>query len=251
MPFLDHLEELRWRILWSLIAIVVFTMIGFVVVTRFNIIGLLMGPIEPHLGRERLIYLAITDPFFITFKLALAMGFVAASPIVLYQIWAFFAPALTTKERRAIVPSLYLGLVLFAAGVALAYLVALPWTIQFMLGFQTQSLEPNITAGFYFGFVIKLLLAFGVMFEMPVVVLVLSAMGLVTSKFLRSKWRYAFAAMVVVSALITPGDAITATVILLGPMLLLYELSIGLAKLVERGRAREARTESVPEPEPS
>ncbi|MGH7505565.1 MAG: twin-arginine translocase subunit TatC [Longimicrobiales bacterium] len=255
MPFLDHLEELRWRILWSLLAVILCTAVAFVVVMKLDVIGVLMRPIIPYLDSEKLIYLGVTDPFFITFKLALAMGMVAASPIVFYQIWSFLSPALMPGERRAIVPSLYLGVLLFAGGVALAYFVALPWTIRFMLGFQTASLEPNITAGFYFAFVTKLLLAFGVIFELPVVVLILSALGIVTSGFLRSKRRYAFAGMAVLSAMITPGDAITATVVMMGPLLLLYELSIALARLVERGRARaaaesaaESATEAVPEP---
>jgi sec-independent protein translocase protein TatC len=164
---------------------------------------------------------------------------------VFYHVWSFLSPALLPRERRAIVPALYLGLVLFAGGVALAYMIALPFTIEFMMNFQVASLEPNITAGFYFSFVTKLLLAFGIMFEMPVAVLVLSALGLVTSGFLRAKRRYAIAILAIVAAMITPGDAVTATVILLGPLLVLYELSIGLARLVERGRARAAAADAA------
>lgn len=246
MPFLDHLEELRWRILWALLALIIATGLGLGLVWNLPIVELLKHPIDPYLPDGKLVFLAVTDAFFVKLKVALAMGFVLASPIVFYQVWAFFAPALTTRERRAIVPALYLGLILFFGGVALAYFVALPFTLQFMFSIETETMIPFITAGLYFGFVLKLLLGFGVLFEMPVVVLVLSAIGLVTSQFLRSKRRYAIAGLAVLSALITPGDAITATVVLMGPLILLYELSIVLAKLVERGRARGAAGEAVP-----
>jgi sec-independent protein translocase protein TatC len=245
MPFLDHLEELRWRILWSMLAVLLCSIGAFFAVTSLNVIGFLMLPIVPYLENGKLIFLGVTDPLFITFKLAIAIGLVVASPIVFYHVWSFLSPALLPRERRAIVPALYLGLVLFAGGVALAYMIALPFTIEFMMNFQVASLEPNITAGFYFSFVTKLLLAFGIMFEMPVAVLVLSALGLVTSGFLRAKRRYAIAILAIVAAMITPGDAVTATVILLGPLLVLYELSIGLARLVERGRARAAAADAA------
>jgi sec-independent protein translocase protein TatC len=162
-------------------------------------------------------------------------------------VWSFLSPALMPRERSAIVPSLYLGLILVAGGVMLAYFVALPFTLSFTMSLLDDSLAPQITAGLYFSFVIKLLLGFGVLFEMPVVVLILTSIGLITSKFLRSKRRYAIAAMAVAAALITPGDAITATLVLMGPLMLLYELSIGLSRLVERNRERAAEAEAVSE----
>src|SRR5690606_30558052 len=107
MPFLDHLEELRWRILWSLLAIVVFTIIGFFLVTQYDVLGLLVAPITPMLEGTRLQYLSPTTPFFITLKLALLVGLLLASPIVIFQLWAFLSPALLPSEKKAIVPSLY------------------------------------------------------------------------------------------------------------------------------------------------
>ncbi|HEY0808866.1 MAG TPA: twin-arginine translocase subunit TatC, partial [Longimicrobiales bacterium] len=189
-------------------------------------------------------YLSPGDPFFVTLRLAITVGFILAFPIVVYQVWGFISPALLPRERRAIVPALYLGLVLFCAGVALAYFLVLPMTLKFFMGFQTETLEQNIVIGPYMGFVVKILLAFGIVFELPVVVMVLAALGLVTSKFLSEKRRYAIAGMAVVAAFVTPGDAVTLTIFMMGPLLLLYELSIGLAKLMERRRAR-ALIESV------
>lgn len=237
MPFLDHLEELRWRILWSLLALLVGGAIGFFLCWRFNVVGLLQAPIEPLLGGSRLVYLSPTDPFFITLKLGVGVGVLLASPIVIQQMWSFISPALLPHERRAIVPSFYLGVVLFLGGVALAYFAVLPITLEFMMGFQAESLEQNITIGHYMSFVVRILLAFGLVFELPVVMLVLAAIGLVDSRMLAAKRRYAVVVSVIVASLITPGDFIVLTLFLMIPLLLLYELSIGLAKLVERRRA--------------
>lgn len=246
MPFLDHLEELRWRILWSLLALAIGSGLGIWLVIHFNVLGLLIKPITPFLGGTKLGYLGPTDPFFITIKLGLTVGIILAFPVVVYEIWAFVGPALTRDEKRAIVPSLYLGLVLFLVGVALAYFFALPMTLRFTMSFQTESLQQNLIADNYLAFVVKLLVAFGAAFELPVVVLVLSAMGLITSRFLSSKRRYAIVGMAVLSALLTPGDVITLTIAMMLPLMFLYELSIFLAKLMERRRERALA--AVPEP---
>lgn len=238
MPFLDHLEELRWRILWSILAVLIGSLVGFFLVTHFNVLEILINPVRPFIAGEKLKYLSPGDPFFITLKLAITVGLILAFPIVVSQVWGFVSPALMPRERRAIVPALYLGLVLFCAGVALAYFIVVPMTLKFMMGFQTATLEQNIVIGPYMGFVVKILLAFGILFELPVVVMVLAALGLVTSKFMAEKRRYAIATMAVVAAFVTPGDAVTLTIFMMGPLLILYELSIGLAKLVERRRAR-------------
>lgn len=240
MPFLDHLEELRWRILWALLAIIIFSGLGLWLVMHFEVLSLLIVPIQPYLESGKLTYLSPSDPFFLTLQLGLTAGFIMASPVVFYQIWAFVSPALLPREKRAIVPALYLGLVLFAGGVVLAYVVALPITLKFfMTNFQITAMEPNIVAPHYLGLVVKMLIGFGAIFELPVVVLVLSALGLITSQFLREKRRYAIAGMAVLAALVSPGDAITVTLLMMAPLVVLYELGIGLARLVERSRARE------------
>jgi sec-independent protein translocase protein TatC len=242
MPFFDHLEELRWRIIWSLLALVIGTAIGFLLATRLDLLGLLKRPLDPYIDGEQLIALAITDPFFITFKLALTLGFIMAAPVIIYQVWLFLAPALTKKEKRAIVPSLYLGVLLFCVGVIGAYFYVLPLTAKFLAGFQTDSLRLTMTGSLYFGFVIKLLVAFGLVFQLPVVILILATLGLVSSTFLSKSRRFAFAGITVLSALITPGD-VASTILMMIPMTLLYELSILLTRGVERSRARAAAAE--------
>lgn len=245
MPFFDHLEELRWRIVWSLASLIAGTGIGFYLAVRFDLLAVLKRPLDPYVQQTQLVALSVTDPFFITFKLALTIGMIMAAPIVLYQVWSFLAPAMTLRERRTILPALYLGGVLFWAGVSMSYAYALPMTLKFLAGFQTESMALWMTAGEYFSFVITLLVAFGVIFELPVVIMILAALGLVTSKFLREKRRFAIAGMGVTAALITPGDAITATLFMMLPLMLLYELGILLTRMVEGSRARALAADSL------
>lgn len=242
MPFLDHLEELRWRILYSLIALIVATIIGFMVVTEFDVLHWLIAPVEPYMPEgKKLVYLSPMEPFFLTLKLAVLLGLLLALPVIIYQIWSFVAPALHKEERRMIVPSFYLGLVLFAAGGALAYFAALPVTLKFGMSFQTESLEPNLTVGPYLALVVRMLLAFGLVFELPIVVLILSAFGIVDPAMLRSKRRHAIVVFAIVASVITPGDVVIMTLLLMIPLLLLYELSIVLSGMVERRRVRLER----------
>lgn len=240
MPFLDHLEELRWRLIWSLIAITLCAVAGFFLVTRLDVLGLLVEPIKPFLAGTKLKYLSPTEPFFITLKLAITVGLVMASPIVIYQVWAFLAPALLPSEKRVIVPALYMGLVLFAMGVAMSYKIVLPMTLRFTMSFQTESLEQSIVIGEYMAFVTRLLLAFGGVFELPVVILILSALGLVTPEFLAGKRRHAIVIITVLASVLTPGDVITLTLMMMVPLVLLYEFSIVLSRMVTRRRIAAA-----------
>jgi sec-independent protein translocase protein TatC len=240
MPFLDHLEELRWRILWSLVAVAIGTAIGLGLVYNFPVLEILVEPIrkawrDPNL---HLIYLSPADPFFVLLKLGIFSGIILAFPIVVYQIWAFLSPALEKREKRAVVPALYLGLVLFMAGVALAYFVALPVTLQFFQRFFTESLQGQLEINATIGFIVKLLLAFGAVFELPVVILALSVMGLVTPAFLRSKRRHAIVLITVLASFLTPGDVITLTIMMMVPLVLLYELGILLSVGVYRGKKK-------------
>ena len=148
MPFLDHLEELRWRILWSLLALILASVLGFVLVHYLGVMELLIRPIRPLLpDDQRLKFFSPADPFFITLKLALVVGIVLSFPVMIYHTWAFLSPALQKHERRVIIPSLYMGLVLFMAGVAMAYFLALPLSLVFLMGFQTDFLEQSIEVG--------------------------------------------------------------------------------------------------------
>jgi sec-independent protein translocase protein TatC len=244
MPFLDHLEELRWRVIWSAAALAVGTIIGLVVVMHFEVLQLLIRPIEPLLEGEKLHYLSPSDPIIISFKLAFIFGFMLALPVIVYQIWSFVAPALHPHEKRAIVPAFFVGFLLFMAGVAMAYFFVLPIALEFMMGFQTGSLQQNITVGPYASLVTKMLLAFGLVFELPVVIVVLGSVGLVRARFLTDKRRHAIVAFAIGASLITPADLIS-TIFMMIPLIVLYEISIVLVKVMERRRARELAAESA------
>ncbi len=240
MPFLDHLEELRSRLIWSLATLVVLSIAGFFVVTGFDVIGILKRPLEFVQPGQNLLFTNPTTPVVVTFKLSFVVGLILALPVLAWHAWRFFEPALYDNERRFVIPAIGLGFVLFLAGIAMAYFFVLPLGLKFLLGFQAESLSPIITVDEYLRFATRLILAFGMVFEMPVVLVLLSMLGIVTSAGLRKYQRHAIVGLAVASALLTPTDPGT-MLMLLAPMLLLYELSILLVRMVGR---RERRDES-------
>lgn len=242
MPFLEHLEELRRRLIWILLALGVSAVVGVVAVSELNVLGWLQRPIQPYLEGGRLAFTSPTEPISITFKLGFLLGLVLASPVIVAQLWAFLSPALYTSERRVIVPALIAAMLLFLGGVALGYLVALPLGLRFLLTFQTQALLPWITVGEYLKFAIRVVLAFGVIFELPIVILILSALGIVTPAMLRHYRRHAILVLALVAAILTPADLVS-MLIMLAPLVLLYEASVWVAVLVTRGRERRLADE--------
>ncbi|MEJ2539729.1 MAG: twin-arginine translocase subunit TatC [Gemmatimonadota bacterium] len=252
MPFLDHLEELRWRIFKAGGALILGALVGFYLIQRFNVLELLIAPVQPYLpDNGRLNYLSPVTPFLFLLKTSVLTGLILAFPIVLYQIWAFLSPALEKEEKRVIVPALYMGMFLFLGGAALAYEVALPVSLQFLLGLQEDILQPMLTADDYLSFVVRLLVGFGIIFELPVVVLILSVMGLITPQFLRSKRRHAIVVITVLASLLSPGDLIMVTAIMMVPLVFLYEFSILLSVMVYRRRERRELEASTEPPEGS
>lgn len=239
MPFLDHLEELRSRLIWSLAAVGVGSVVGFFLVTELDLVRLLMAPIQAHLPGDQLHYTSPTTPVMVTFKLAFVTGVVLSLPVLAYHAWAFLAPALHQRERKYLVPAVWASVLLFLAGLAMAYFVVLPLGLGFLLSFQAETLLPIITIDEYLGFATRLLLALGLIFEMPVVLVVLSLMGIVTPEGLARYRRHALVVIAAAAALLTPADVGT-MLILMVPMVLLYELSLLLVKLLARRRAREA-----------
>jgi sec-independent protein translocase protein TatC len=238
MPFLDHLEELRWRIIWSLAAIIVAMVLGFYLVLRFHVIDLLQAPILPYLHGRHVMATHPTDGLQLNITAAMWIGVVLAFPVVLYQAWLFLAPALYARERRLLIAALAGGITLFAAGALFAYGVVLPMSLPFLLQ-MFGSLEAMITADSYFGFVFSLVLSFGLAFELPVVVLLLAAAGLVTPQLLVRYRRHAVVLIVLLAAFLTPGDFLWSTLALAVPLYLLYECSVLAARLISRRRAED------------
>jgi sec-independent protein translocase protein TatC len=254
MPFLDHLEELRMRIIWSLVAIAVGTVGGFLLIRYYDVLELLLMPIRAGFPDDpdfRLQYLSPADPFFITLKLSVVVGVILAFPIIVYHAWSFLSPALEKHEKRAIIPAMYLGFVLFCVGVALAYFVALPVSIIFFQTFEGGLMEAQYEIGKTLTLITKILIGFGIIFELPVVVMILSALGLVTPEFLKSKRRHAIVAITIAASFLTPGDVITLTVMLMVPLFVLYEFSIFLSRLIwkrKRDREEKEKLEASKEP---
>jgi sec-independent protein translocase protein TatC len=250
MPFLDHLEELRWRIIWSLIAVIVGVGIAFYVLNRFEVLKLLERPILPLLNGNKLVYTHPGDPFSIILSSSFALGIVLALPVVLYQVWAFLAPALYVHEKRLVIPVLFGAILLFVCGVCLSFFVVLPLALPWLMGFGADAFTPMITASEYFGFAVSMSLAFGLCFELPIVILALAALGIVTPQFLNKYRRHAIVAVVIVGAFLTPGDLIWTTILMAVPLYLLYEISVVLTYFVYRRRQKReaARNEEFGAP---
>jgi sec-independent protein translocase protein TatC len=240
MPFLDHLEELRWRIIWSLVALIVGVVVAFVLLQRFDVFEFLERPILPYLGGNKLKYTHPADPFSVLISASFTIGMVVALPVILYQVWAFLAPALYKHEKRIVLPVIFGAILLFIGGVALSFYIVLPMTIGWLMNIaaSTDALEPMITYRDYFSFAVNMSLAFGLCFELPIVILMLATLGIVTPEFLRKFRRHAVVLCVVGGAFLSPGDLISTTVMLAGPLYLLYELSVILTSLVYRKRRK-------------
>src|SRR5436853_705692 len=244
MPFLDHLEELRWRILWSLVPSLVGTIVGWFLLDKIDIIDVLKRPIAPYLPGGRLIFTSPAEPFMLTLKVAFALGSLLASPIVIYQIWAFLSPALYERERRLIIPALAVGVVLFLAGAIACYQWLLPAALKVLLGFQRADLSAMITIDRYFGMAVPFVVGCGLVAELPLVVTVLASLGIVTPQFLGRQRRYAIVIAAFLAAILTPPDAVS-MMLMLGPLLLLYELSIWCAWVASRRRARRIAAATI------
>jgi sec-independent protein translocase protein TatC len=249
MPFLDHLEELRWRLIRSIGALAVGFGIAFFVVWKYDVIRILARPISPYLQGHKLVYTHPGDAFSIVITAALVLGVMLALPVIIYQVWAFLSPALYKHEKRVVIPVLAGAALLFVAGVALAYFVVIPLTLRFLMTFQSDSMDPMITADKYFGFVMQLALLFGAVFQLPIVILALTALGILQPATLAHFRRHAFLGIWIVSSIITPGDFLGTTLVLTASLYLLYEMSIWLSVLVHRRRQRREREAAARTPE--
>ena len=246
MPFLDHLDELRGRLIKSLIVLALACAAGLFAVAELGILDLIQRPIRGLVPMEALVFTSPTTPVLITLKLGFIVGLVLAFPFLAWQLWAFLSPALYENERRFAVPAIAVGTALFMGGIALAYFFVLPFGLKVLLGFYQGDLEALITIDEYLRFATRLILAFGIIFEMPVILVLLSFMGIVTPAGLRKYQRHAFVILAVTAAMLTPADLGTMFMLLV-PMVVLYELSIWLVKMVGGGRTRPRAEEPAPE----
>jgi sec-independent protein translocase protein TatC len=227
MSLLEHLEELRHRILRSLAAVLA----AFLLCWAFSrhIFRFLSRPVYEHLPEgEKLVFLGITDPFLLYIKVALLAAVFVAAPFVLHQVWCFIAPGLYRHERRYTAAFVAFGTLLFLAGGAFAYFVAFPFAVEFLLGIG-EDFKPAITGPGYLRFLMTVILGLGLMFELPMAIIFLARIGVVTPRFLMRHFRWAVLIIFIVAALITPTPDVLNLCLFALPTILLYLLGAGAA----------------------
>ena len=247
MPLLDHLIELRQRMLYSVIAL--FVAFGICFYFAQELFDFLVQPLADLLieregvrGARRLIFTDLTEVFFTHIKIAFFFGAFASSPIFLTQLWLFVAPGLYKNEKMALAPFLVASPVLFFLGGALVYFVLFPLAWSFFLSFETMGgdgtlpIELEAKVAEYLSLVMKLIFAFGFCFQLPILMTLMARVGLATSKGMAEKRKYAVVGVFIVAAVITPPDPISQLSLAI-PIIVLYEISILMAKLVEKKKA--------------
>jgi len=243
MSFLDHLEELRRRLIYSIIAVV----IGFFVCWGYaeNIFGFMQKPIMEALRRngmaEKLVYLNPTEPFNLYLKIGFMAGLFVASPVVLYQVWLFISPGLYRNEKKYVLPFMVSTVSLFLAGGLFGYKMVYPAALDFLIGYGKQF-QPMITIGEYTDLFLTIIIGLGVIFEMPILVFFLAMMGIVTAGWMWRNVRYSILVIFILAAILTPTTDILNMCLFAAPMVVLYLLSIGVAWLVHP-KQRKARRE--------
>jgi sec-independent protein translocase protein TatC len=241
MPFMEHLGELRVRIMRALY----FLLGGLVIAFPFSerITDYLARPVT-KLG-YKLVFTAPAEAFWVQMKVALICGLFIAAPGILYQVWAFIAPGLHTHERKYALPFVFIGTVMFIAGGAFSLLVVTPYAIAFLLSYARETLQPMITLENHVDFLLKFTVAFGLVFELPIILTLLSRMGVVTPRQLARNRKYAILGSFIAAAVLTPTpDAFNQT-LMAGPLILLYEVGIVCARIFGR------RSAPRPAPQPS
>jgi len=241
MSFLDHLEELRRRIIYSVLAVGAAFFVGWWKAER--IFAFMQAPImtalHAHKLDEKLVYTNPTDPFNMYLKIGFIAGLFIASPFVLYQVWAFIAPGLYRHERRYIMPFLFSTVGLFLAGGAFGYKMVYPAALDFLIGYGAQF-QPMITIGEYTNLFLTVVLGMGIVFELPILIFFLALMGIVSAGWMWRNLRYSILVIFIIAAIVTPTTDILNMCIFAAPMVALYVRSIAIAWLVHP-RQRKAR----------
>lgn len=245
LPFTAHLEELRSRLVRCFIAIAV----GFVIAYLFKekLFEILIQPLIQVMEEgDTLIFTGIPEAFFTYLKVSLLAGILLAVPVITYEFWMFIAPGLYKSERRMMLPIILISSVFFVGGALFGYFIVFPYGFKFLLGFATETLRPLPSMKEYLSFSAKLLLAFGFVFELPLVITFLAKLGLVSVDFLKKNRKYALLLFFVGSALLTPPDVVT-QIMMSVPLMILYEISIVGARVFGRKPLEPEESESESE----
>jgi sec-independent protein translocase protein TatC len=229
MSLIEHLEELRRRLIIIVASILTAAIVGFLVSRQ--VLAILRDQL-PEAYRQ-LVFLGPADALSAQLKIAGFLGIAIAMPVILFQLWRFVSPGLTQRERRFIWPVIIVGMALFVLGVLVGYLV-IPYTLRFLLDFSEGLASPNLTIEGYIGFVTTMMLAFGLVFEFPIVLIGLARVGILNHRRLASRRRWAILAIVVFAIVLTPGGDPISPLILSGVMFLLFEGSLLVIRMIRR-----------------
>jgi len=224
MSLVDHLQELRKRLIISIIAVVIGSTGCYFYATE--LVHFITAP------AGKLYYMSPGEAFFSYLRVSFFAGFLIALPVVLYQVWAFILPALSIKERIATLILVPLSVILFFIGLIFSYMFVLPAGIKFFMGFATEDLQPLLSLGEYLSFVISFLLPFGFIFELPLVIIVLAKLGMIDSRFLIDKNKHVLVLSFVVGAVIAPTPDVISQTMVAVPILVMYEMSILIVKYI-------------------
>ena len=245
MSLMGHLNELRRR-LFRIVIIVILGFVAFYGVAEY-LYAYLSAPLQAQLPEgSKLIYTSPAGAFFTYMKVALVASLFGTSPISFYQIWAFIAPGLYKEEKRAVLPLAFFSSIFFIAGAAFCFFTVFPIAFKFFMGFATDTIVPMISVEEYLGFALKLLIAFGVVFEMPLFAYFLSRFGILSPDFMRRQRRYAILLIFIVAAILTPPDVFSQCLMAI-PMLLLYEVSIYVSAMAYKKKEPKASEEEEEE----
>jgi sec-independent protein translocase protein TatC len=230
MSFLEHLDELRKRLIFCVYALIGGMVVAFFFVGRIE--RFIMFPLYQLMGDgTKLQYTAPTEGFMVMMKIGALAGLFVALPFIVLQLWLFIAPGLYANEKRFAVPFVLLGTAFFVIGSAFSHYIAFPYTWKFFLGFENEFLEFRPKLSESFSLWVKMLLGFGVIFQMPTIVFFMARMGMVTAGFLIKHTKYAVLIIFILGAVLSPGTDVVSQALMAGPMLALYGISIGIAWL--------------------
>ncbi len=235
-PLSTHLKELRKRALVSLIAVIIMMAVSFAVLREW-LMNLLTAPFGAAF-KDALVFIGVSEAFIAYLKVSLLAGIVLASPIILWQIFAFILPAFYKNEKRVLFIVTGAGSLLFIGGIVFSYMLVLQPTLKVLIGGFSGGFQPAITIGYYLSFILKFLIPFGLAFEIPLIVYFLTKMQLVTTKQLKTWRKYILIVILIFAAILTPPDIFSQT-LLAAPMYILFEVSILIGKLVERKRSKQ------------
>ena len=237
IPFTAHLEELRKRLITCFVAVG----IGFVLSYGFKekLFQILTRPLIGVMqAGDKLIFTGLPEAFFTYLKVAFLFGIILAAPVIFYQFWMFVAPGLYDKEKRLMFPIVFLSTVFFVGGAFFGYFIVFPYGFKFFLGFASDIIKPLPSMREYLSFASKLLLAFGLVFELPLIITFLAKLGMVSVSFLKKNRKYALLLFFVGAAILTPPDVVTQIMMAL-PLMVLYEISIVGARIFGKKKPAE------------